>query len=154
MGVWLKSSASLSLLYFCLLLLFLLFLWYPCLEAFFFLFLFFFFIFFSVLWVQRSWYPPLLFSSASAHTLYTLDLFMSLDVCPFCVRLFMSSSNSFTIHFPWCLLGKAELSLACAWAIFGWFIVYFSYSFCLWSCLFIYLSICLFLYFDCTISIQ
>ena len=77
------------------------------------------------------------FSFSTYFLLYLpLDLFMSLDVCPFClfVCFYSASSHSFTIPDAF---WKAELSLAWAWAVFGWFIVYFSsFTFCLWLCLF------------------
>lgn len=131
---WKVLLLSFSFL-FCLL--FLSFLWYPCLEAFFF-FSFFLYYEFNVVDIPLPCSLSV-FSFSTYFLLYLpLDLFMSLDVCPFCVCLFVcfysASSHSFTIPDAF---WKAELSLAWAWAVFGWFIVYFSsFTFCLWLCLF------------------
>ena len=142
---WKVLLLSFSFL-FCLL--FLSFLWYPCLEAFFF-FSFFLYYEFNVVDIPLPCSLSV-FSFSTYFLLYLpLDLFMSLDVCPFCVCLFVcfysASSHSFTIHFPWCLLMPFGEGLSWAWLELGLSLadlLYISllFSFCLWLCLFNYLS--------------
>ena len=86
------------------------------------------------------------FSFSTYFLLYLpLDLFMSLDVCPFClfVCFYSASSHSFTIPDAF---WKAELSLAWAWAVFGWFwliyCIFLFFSLFVYDC--VYLTIYLF----------